>query len=476
MGEEVSAVDLHSLLRRLIVLGAPVYVHEDGSVSLLPLLGFGSMETNGTGFLDIKELNDISRDVQERHTNMHDYKTSETFKNFLRDTCGMNGKRKLYLEKRRLLALGSPTVEIAMLEYEYFTETGETLVPPAQTSVITSIATAGSQEPGEWNVFFDLIMDRSTITETSFSTILLSGVTGRNSHQPNLATIPIKYDEMLRKDQWQAESEALFESLVEQSPVEQRGKTNSIFHYGCISHYDTPAPDGQHKVEGWACHEHWNMLYCIAMARHALEFLCTGGTLVLKVRIFKNLETMGLVSVLSCAFRKVYLYANPRMQAEYVAFVGVGFLGTWNAVYEGEPTENAVVKLVKRVLKASTSYSACDIFDPEIVGNPQFRATLARAHEVREEMRRDHDRVTLVLMQILGLIYKCETPKNISKYLMPRLEELNQGIKVVIDSQWSRSVIKQVIRCRLLLHRTDRKNDKLALDRFVHRFNVESLM
>jgi hypothetical protein len=464
MGEEVSAVDLHSLLRRLIVLGAPVHVHEDGSESLLPLLGFGSMETNGTGFLDIKELNDISRDVQERHRQIHDYKTSKPFKEFLTETCGMNGNRSLKLDASKLLALGSPTVEIAMLEYEYFTETGATLVPPANTNVITSIATAGSQEPGEWNVFFNLFMDRHTLTETSFSTILLSGVTGRNSHLPNPATIPIKYDEMLRKDQWQAESEALFESLVKQSPAEQRGKTNSIFHYGCISHYDTPAPDGKHKVEGWACHEHWNMLYCIAMARHALEFLCTGGTLVLKVRIFKNLETMGLVSVLSCAFKEVYLYANPRMQAEYVAFVGVGFLG------------REKVEKVKEVLTASTSYNGCDIFNPDIVAYPMFQATLRRAHEVREEMRRDHDRVTLVLMQILGLINGRYDKDKIRRFLTPRLHELNQGIKVMIDRYWKESVIQQVIACTTNLQKRDRKNDKLALDRFVHRFNVESLM
>jgi hypothetical protein len=47
---------------------------------------------------------------------------------------------------------------------------------------------------------------------------------------------------------------------------------DSIFHYGCISHYDRLAPDGEHKVEGWSRHEHWNILYCMSMSRHALEF------------------------------------------------------------------------------------------------------------------------------------------------------------------------------------------------------------
>ena len=256
------------------------------------------------------------------------------------------------------------------------------------------------------------------------------------------------------------------------------GTIDSIFHYGCISHYDTAAPDRKHKVEGWARHEHWNFLYCMSMARHALEFLAECGTLVLKVRIFENLETMGLVSVLACAFERVYLYANPRMQAEFVAFVGVGFLGQWaDANGEaGTKKDNATVNEVKRVMKASASYHACDIFDPAIIANRKFQETLKRAREVREEMRRDHDRVTLVLMQVMGLIHERAEAGAIRDYLAPRLAELNAEIPVEIDSEWSASVIAQVEGCIAELDRPERRDNKLALDRFVGRFKVGDLM
>ena len=288
---------------------------------------------------------------------------------------------------------------------------------------------------------------------------------------------------MLSVHEFAAESERLFQELVRRSLEKGcvKGTITSIFHYGCISHYETPAPDGRNHVEGWGRHEHWNILYCMAMARHALEFLEVGGTLVLKVRMFENLETMGIVSVLACAFERVYLYANPRMQAEYVAFVGVNFLGNG-----GNPKPNAEVEEVKRVMAASASYNACDIFDPAIVGKPKFQATLKRAHEVREEMRRDHDRVTLVLLQVMALVHERWPEDKVRTFLTPRLKELNcempkqrvpglvsfSELPVEIDSGWIDSVVRQVAAC----HGQLRQDEKAALARFVRRFQVKNVM
>ena len=116
-------------------------------------------------------------------------------------------------------------------------------------------------------------------------TVLKSGLTGRNSHKTLPGDVCIYYDETAEEHTWAAVSQNLYDQLCKNS--KGFGKARAIFHHGCISHHDSLTPDGA-IVEDWVHHEHWNMLYCIAMARHALDFLETGGTLVLKVRIFKD--------------------------------------------------------------------------------------------------------------------------------------------------------------------------------------------
>ena len=174
MREVVDCVELHGLLRRLLaasVLGAPGGQSEDEPGDppedepgdppvpvLLPLLDFGSMERNGTGLLNFGALDRIAMAVQERHSGMHQFKTSDAFRAFLRATCTRNDMRTLDLSTETLEKLGSPTVEVALIEYQYWRDTiGGTLVPRHGANVITSIATAGSGEEGEWNVFFDVV-------------------------------------------------------------------------------------------------------------------------------------------------------------------------------------------------------------------------------------------------------------------------------------------------------------------------------
>lgn len=357
--------------------------------------------------------------------------------------------------------LGSPTVEIALLENKFFADSkGRSLLPARGSVVMTSVATAGSGEKGEWNVWFDLF--HRTYDGTSFATVLDSGVTARNGHKPHKDAVPIQYDQCAPKDTWPEVSEDLYAQLVKESG--RRGHTPAsvdyIFHWGCISHYETPTPDGG-TVEGWACHEHWNILFCIAMARHALDFLREGGTLVLKVRMFENAETLALVAVLACAFDEVYLYANPRMQAELVAFVGVGFKG-----------ECADVALVREVLARSTSYRLSDICDARIVQKPEFHATMCDAEETREEMRRDHDRVTLVMMEIMYLIG--ENVDFDDAYLGAKLEALTADIPAVIDSEWIPGVIRQVRDLASVLCVDSRRaNDRAKLLNFVKDFDLE---
>ncbi len=238
---------------------------------------------------------------------------------------------------------------------------------------------------------------------------------------------------------------------------EDKEKVAAIFHWGCISHYETPTPDGRHAVEGWARHEHCNMLHCIAMSRHALDFLKTGGTLVLKVRIFETTETLGLVSLLSCAFDKVYMYANPRIQAEFVSFVGVGFKGS----------EDETVAVVRRLLQRSTSYSARDILCHELANDERYKSTFERASAVREEMRLDHDHVTFVMMNIIYCI--SQEPQCRCEGVEQLLRALHKDVPT-IDGKCISYITEEIQRIK----QTIRPEDKRKLDDFVRNFKLEN--
>jgi hypothetical protein len=491
MARQVGACDLHLLLDELLTLGVtnpaadrrkrkenkrvvngqqrhvritPTTSQKRSPSITLPEYGFGDMERNACGYLCVKELSAIVRDLQERHGNEGRYKRSAEFASFLRKSCRIPGMPELDARKALLEKCGSPTNEIALLNYNFWSDTGRILLPAQNAIVLTSIATAGSGEEGEWNVWLDLFHRLNR--KLTFATVLDSGVTGRNSHAPTKGALWVKYDQFARKETWADLSDRLFNELM--TDTEKQGSefkaADWIFHWGCISHCETPIAGSKKTVEGWGPHEHWNMLMCIAMARHALECLRVGGNLVLKVRMFEATETLGLVAVLSCAFREVRLYPNYRMQAEFVSVVCKGFLGEGKGFVE-------LVRLVKEILKNSTSYKVFDIFDARIVGNATFQKTLKRAYEVREEMRRDHDRVTYVMMHILYLISSDTSFEDTN--LDEMLNALEQDLPFEIDSKWRPGIIKQVRDFQKVLKRDDRAEDRLKLASFVKDFELD---
>lgn len=494
MARQVDKCDLHLLLDDLLTLGAkktaafyrkkmkdkektnvdsskqqhvritPTTSQERSPSIILPEYGFGDMERNGCGYLCIDELNAIGRDLQERHGNEGRFKRSREFADFLKRSCKIPGMPQPDVRRNVLEKCGSPTNEIALLNYNFWKDTKRTLLPMENKIVFTSIATAGSGEEGEWNSWFDVFHRK--YKGLTFATVLDSGVTGRNSHAPTKGALLVKYNQYARKETWAGLSCRLFDEMMKDTRAQEGGfqAADWIFHWGCISHYETRIPGLQKAVEGWGRHEHFNMLMCIAMARHALECLGEGGNLVLKVRMFEATETLGLVAVLSCVFREVHLYPNYRMQAEFVSVVCEGFLGN-------EKKFVKLVRLVKEILKNSTSYKVFDIFDARIVGNAKFQETLKRAYEVREEMRRDHDRVTYVMMHIMYLISSGESFED--KNLDAMLFALQQDLPFEIDSKWRPGIIKQVRDFQKVIKLDDRANDRLKLANFVKDFELD---
>jgi hypothetical protein len=416
----------------------------------LPEYGFGTIERYACDFLNIDHLKWIVQILAERHRRIDKYKYSPEFEQFLRETCRGH---ELNLTRISRQALGTPTVELGLLEYKYTEETGSSLLPPSGAKVMTSVATAGSGEDGEWVVFWKALGKQ--YDSQVFKTMLTAGYTARTFHRPQQGDVCIEYNQEAAPQTWSAVSEDLYLQLCARSKSKE--KVAAIFHWGCISHYETRTPDGTHAVEGWARHEHWNMLYCIAMARHALDFLEAGGTLVLKVRIFETTETLGLVSLLSCAFDQVYVYANPRIQAEFASFVGVGFKGS----------EDKTVAAVRRLLQQSTSYSARDILCHELANDQRYKSTFELASAVREEMRRDHDHVTFVMMNIIYCI--SQEPQCRCEGLEQKLRALNTDVPI-IDGECISYIIEEIQRIK----QTIRPEDKRKLDDFVRNFKLKN--
>jgi len=436
----------------------PIAPDASSNGDVLPEYGFGTIERYACDFLNIKQLKEIVQMVAERHRRIDKYKNSPEFEKFLRETCRGH---QLNLTRISRHDLGTPTVELALLEYKYKEETGSSLLPENRAKVMTSVATAGSADDGEWVVFWKALGKQ--YDSQVFKTVLgmgrdkhTPGHTARTDHETKAGDVCITYDQEAAPQTWSAVSEDLYSQLVAKSKINE--KVHAIFHWGCISHYETRTPDRRHTVEGWARHEHWNMLYCIAMARHALDFLETGGTLVLKVRIFETTETLGLVSLLSCAFENVYIYANPRIQAEFASFVGVGFKGV---------TDDTVA-VVRRLLEQSTSYSARDILCHELANDERYKSTFARASAVREEMRRDHDHVTLVMMNIIYCISR--EPQCRCEGVEQLLRALNKD-EPIIDGKCIPYIIDEI----QYIKQTIRPEDKRKLDDFVCNFKLEKL-
>jgi hypothetical protein len=437
---------------------APQRPKTDTEADILPEYGLGPIETYAFDYFKTKSKSQIGMDnledlvevIQQGHRIMGEFKTKgvSELRQFIEHTCGHLKKGpKLDITDAKLNALGSPAVELALILYRYGHEEPDkikSLLPRENSTVITSVATAGSVGRGEWQLLLDAIgIDMEKYYDFhQFKTIRSeTHTTGRTNGSIQKDEKYVTYDERAPREKWPDVSEKLYQQLHSQSERDLGEKrAAAIFHWGCISHHDTLTPDGA-VVEDWAHHEHWNMLYCIAMARHALEFLETGGTLVLKVRIFKNTKTHGLVALLACAFDDFRIYPNARMPAEYASFMGLRFQGG------NFPT----VISVKNILRDCTSYEAVPILCHHLTAHSTYKTALQRASEVLVEMERDHDRVALITNNIMYWINRIRLERETKAVqtvlyanLVRKLEILRSAIPVPIDKKWIPDIKKRI--------------------------------
>jgi hypothetical protein len=396
-------------------------------------LGIGALEGFACDILGHDELSEIHDRIQERRTTWTAFK-EHGLANFLEETCRESLPHELPLRQTKLNHTSSPIVEIGLLIMKFQKATGQSLMPVTNSRVMTSVATAGSWQQGEFKLLFD-VLGLQYQCET-FKTGLHGRICGRNGRMIPKTDVCVEYDQNASKDTWSVVSEGLYDQLVEKSTFE-KGSVNAIFHWGCTSHNETFAPNNKAVVEGWAWHEHWNVLYCIAMARHALDFLAPGGRLVLKVRVFEQAETLGLMSLLSCAFKEFHVFPNSHQLCEFGIVVGSGFLGS------GHKT----VQKVKASLKCNTSYRLDCIMSDDLVTEKNFRSTLKNTVAVRQQMRCDHDYVNLITLQIIYHIQQCLTNRS-SRFpydqIQQSLQELSDMDPIPVDAQWIPDICRRI--------------------------------
>jgi hypothetical protein len=436
----------------------------------LPQYGLGPIETYAKDFLGIEKFKTAAECVQAGHEITGPFKFTPEFKTFMQKMCGVDVPKgqSLHVDHTTLENLGSPVVEQCLILYQYHKEFNKSLLPPAGSTVITSVATAGSGGVGEWRGLFNAIFGSGSqyYHLLELKTILDSGVTGRTSETPLDGDVCIRYNENAPRSTWAAVSEDLYQQLSDKSNLHLKPPklSDAIFHWGCISHHDTMTPKG--PIEDWAHHEHWNMLYCIAMARHALNFLKPGGTLVLKVRIFKETRTLALVALLSCAFNDFRIYSNPRMPAEFATFIGIGFQGS----------HILTVQRVKDILSKGTQYSHGAILCHALTAHSTYQKTLARAEEVQKEMQRNHDSVAWITNYIIYWIYKARYENHHFPYenLESKLEILHNKtyVPVVIDREWIPDVTKRIAD----IIKTLTPEQANIIGHYVRTFSIEKLM
>jgi hypothetical protein len=273
-------------------------------------------------------------------------------------------------------------------------------IPNEKSKIFLSTATANSgNNPAPLDAMLHMNIHINIDNVFCTSTATKSGLTGVSYVKPRHKAV--FFDQNAQIDTWPQVSHGLFNDFMKLSNQNSDQKYDYMFHWGCISQNWRPSLHNT-RVSSWANHEHWNLLMTIAMMRHAMKTLNVGGTLCLKVRIFKSAETQGLVALMSKAFGGYEILTNPRQLCTFVTFVGSDF--------HGQDDEN--VQSIQQILARCTSYKPVDIFCHEFCLDDDYMKAMQKCAAVADEMQYVKHQRTTVWLGILRELEICMTKKN----------------------------------------------------------------
>ena len=300
-------------------------------------------------------------------------------------------------------------------------------LPDAGELICATTATANSGNENEAVVALGVIGRSPSKQSTILSTIAEDGETGVSHVVPRHAAVTYNHTAPLQT--WPEVSQSLFDQLCDKA-----NKTyTTIFHWGCISEnwQLTPGNPG-HEVSSWQLHEHWNLLFTIAMMRHALTTLKTNGKLYLKIRVFNNSETLGLTMLLAHAFESYKMFANYRQTSMgFVVFVGYGFRGT------------AATHDIAAQLEQCIDYTPTNIFLNVIMQKPESKDIMQACQNMKKEMLLNRCKIFTAYLYTLRRIQQMlrepwleeQTMDTLVTYLTPMYDQYTvDAIKTAVNS------------------------------------------
>jgi hypothetical protein len=345
-------------------------------------------------------LSNMRRVMQQEHPTLNNHNKEQILNEFLSEM-----KLSIPKDKRLISQINEPVLEILRVFIEEMKQGIK--LPNKNDLICATTATANSGHENEAVIALQLIGRNPNENSTILGTVTESGRTGVSNVNPKHNSV--RYNQHAQINEWPQVSDALFTQLCAYS---QTSKYETIYHWGCISQNWQLSPANRY-VSSWQLHEHWNILFTMAMMRHALKTLQLHGRLYLKIRIFKNAETLGLTTLLAHAFEEFRLISNYRQQCTFVVFVGYRFLGE----------KHINVTEITEQLEKCKEYTAESIFINPIIQRPRSSVILSNCTQVKQEMLQNKCRIYTAYIYSLRLIEQyLKTPddriwKTLEQYL-----------------------------------------------------------
>ena len=257
-------------------------------------------------------------------------------------------------------------------------------LPSRGSSIFSSTATANSGNDDAVTSALQILgyCDESMgIKYTRTSTCTEDGRTGVSHVHPK--NVPVFYNPFAPYDKWNIQAYNLakqFYGISTGSDVSLEAARvvnlyDRIYHWGCISQNFQTSLLG-HQVTSWYYHEEWNIIITYAMLWHGIMTLKTGGQMVVKFRIFKRAETLGLASLVASLFDKFDIFDNPRLVCKYVA-----------VVYSGSTSDSDLRRQVAGLLMNAMDQKPENIFFNQIqVSNLKCRNAMLKCTQHRENV------------------------------------------------------------------------------------------
>ena len=374
-------------------------------------------------------LRNMRRVMQQEHPTLKNYNREQILSEYLSEL-----KLSVPIDKRLTSEINEPVLEILRVFIEEMKQGIQ--LPNRDDLICATTATANSGNENEALLALKIIGRSPNENSTILGTINESGRTGVSNVNPKHDSVI--YNKHAKIDAWPQLSDSLFTQLCAKS---QTSKYDTIYHWGCISQNWQLSP-GNRYVSSWQLHEHWNILFTMAMMRHALKTLQIHGKLYLKIRIFKNAETLGLTTLLAHAFENFKLITNYRQQCTFVVFVGYSFLGE----------KHINVTEIAEQLEKCKNYKAESIFINPIMQRPRSSEIMSNCTQVRKEMMQSRCRTYTAYIYCLRLL---------EQHLKTSDERIWLIFKDYLDHMYeNQKTVAAIVKCAKLADKSLRETDQ----------------